>query len=357
MNDSKPKFELPQRIERVLAALSKLYAQEGQRQKQEIVVNAQARVHEAWSSDNWNGGTYGHALYLALPESLYLAAVRQKDDIQSQIKSDINKIHNVQNEFVEEVFLEMAADGEGDWRRDSGVLRSARRQVPVDAATRIWGDIGYRVFLSHKAEVKQQTATLRAGLKVYGVSCFVAHVDILPTKEWQDEIETALCSMDAFVALMTDTFHASDWTDQEVGFAFGRGVPIIAVKLGRDPYGFLGRFQALSCDWAGAPKELMKLLIRFPRMLDSYIAAVRNCASFDNGNTLSEVLPDIDRLAEGQADQLVQAFNDNPQVHDSFGFNGTKPFHYGPGLAHHLSRATGRMYAVDCRSNRIGITP
>ena len=56
-------------------------------------------------------------------------------------------------------------------------------------------------------------------------------------------------AMDAFAALMTEGFHDSDWTDQEVGFALARGVPVIAVKLGRDPYGFLGKFQALRADW------------------------------------------------------------------------------------------------------------
>jgi hypothetical protein len=55
------KFKLPKNIERYLAALSKLYAQEGHRRLQEIVVNAQTRVVEEWSYDNLDGGTYGHA--------------------------------------------------------------------------------------------------------------------------------------------------------------------------------------------------------------------------------------------------------------------------------------------------------
>lgn len=64
MSEHASNFELPKNIERYLAALSKLYAQDGNRQFQKIIVNAQIRVHEAWSSDNWNGGTYGHALFL-----------------------------------------------------------------------------------------------------------------------------------------------------------------------------------------------------------------------------------------------------------------------------------------------------
>lgn len=62
MSEHASNFELPKNIEHYLAVLSKLYAQDGKRQFQEIIVNAQIRVHEAWSSDNWNGGTYGPGL-------------------------------------------------------------------------------------------------------------------------------------------------------------------------------------------------------------------------------------------------------------------------------------------------------
>ena len=151
-------LELPKNIGRYLAALASLYGKEGQRQMQEIIVNSQIRVHEEWSRDNWNGGTYGHALYLVLPEPLYLRAVKEKVNLQNQIKEDINEIHNVQNEFIEEVFFEMEVADDRDWRKESGVLLSTKRVVLPDAERRIWGDEGFRVFLSHKAEVKKQTA-------------------------------------------------------------------------------------------------------------------------------------------------------------------------------------------------------
>jgi hypothetical protein len=44
-------FKLPKNIEHYLAALSKLYAKEGQKRLQKIIVNSQVRVHEAWSTD------------------------------------------------------------------------------------------------------------------------------------------------------------------------------------------------------------------------------------------------------------------------------------------------------------------
>src|ERR1700730_3042976 len=126
MNQPASKFEVPKHIERYLAALSKLYAQQGWRQLEEIIVNAQTRVHEEWSSDNWNGGTYGHALYLVIPEALFLGAVAHKDDIQNRIKEDLNKLDNTQNEFIEEVFLEMEVLDEQEWRSESGLLLSGK---------------------------------------------------------------------------------------------------------------------------------------------------------------------------------------------------------------------------------------
>ncbi|HAB54685.1 MAG TPA: TIR domain-containing protein [Ignavibacteriales bacterium] len=343
MSGHEPNFELPKNIERYLAALSRLYAQEGKKRQQSIIVNAQVRVNEGWSSDNW---TYGHALYLVIPETLYLSVVNKKNVLQQQIREDINKLHNIQNEHIEEVFLEMEVVEDQDWRKESGLLLIGKRTISPEATSRVWGNEEYRVFLSHKNEVKKETAELKEKLKLFGISGFIAHEDIQPTKKWQDEIENALFSMDAFVVLMTEGFHDSLWTDQEVGVAFGRGVPIISIKHGNDPYGFIGKFQALSCSWDAAAKEIVKILVKHDRMLNAYIKAVENCSSYDNGNTLSEILPCIDKLSNQQAIRLISVFNENGQVRDCFGFNGKKPSYYGEGLMSHLSRLTGQTYSL-----------
>jgi len=346
MKKTEPQYKLPGDIEHYLAALSKVYEQDGAKQKLEIIVNAQIRVHEGWTYDNWDGGTYGHALFLILPDSLFVSTVKNRDSLQTEIATDINKIHNVQNEHVAEVFFEMQRVDDRDWRRESGVLNSQNRVVSPDTATRIWGAGGFRLFLSHKSEVKKSVAELKLSLGSYGISCFVAHEDIQPTQQWQDEIEAALASMDGFVALMTDEFHDSYWTDQEVGFALGRRVPIIAVRLGIDPYGFIGKFQALTCTWGAAPLEIVGLLIHQPRVLEAYINAIQNCRSFEEGNTLARVLPNIQRLSDEQAQKMHIAYRDNDQLRGSFGFFGGKPREYGDGLLTHLKRITGRDFAL-----------
>ena len=205
--------------------------------------------------------------------------------------------------------------------------------------TQFCWDQGYRVFISHDSAVKEEVAKLKGDLESYGISAFVAHEDIDPTEEWQEVIKEALCTMDALVALLTKGFPSSKWTDQEVGYALCRNIPIIPVRLGIDPYGFIGKFQGLSSGWEEAPLEIVKLLIRKdPKMVDAYIKAVVQCVCFEEGNCLANVFESLPNLKNKQVKELVEAYNENSQINGSFGFNGKKPRIYGDGLLAHLPR-------------------
>ncbi len=108
-----------------------------------------------------------------------------------------------------------------------------------------WKEGYFRLFLSHISSFKKTTSLLQKNLLPFGISGFVAHEYIVPTKEWQTEIEKALYTMDSFVAILMDGFKESNWCDQEVGAALGRNVLIIPLRRGLDPYGFLGKYQGL----------------------------------------------------------------------------------------------------------------
>lgn len=217
--------------------------------------------------------------------------------------------------------------------------------ISQEVLERIWGEAGYRVFLSHRANVKKDVGELKNELEVFGARCFVAHQDIHPTQDWQDEILSALGSMDCLVAVITDGFHASEWTDQEIGYAIARGVPIVALKLGADnPSGFISRFQARTCDWSTAAVETLKIAINHPGMFDAYVGMLRTCPSWDHGNVLGKALPGMKKLSDVQADALVAAFNETSELRGSFAFSGGKPEMYGPGLIKHLNRVGGRQF-------------
>lgn len=107
------------------------------------------------------------------------------------------------------------------------------------------GTSDFRLFISHISKDKQVATRLKEALAQYDINGFVAHEDIHPTLAWQDEIERALQTMDAFIAVHTVGFSASIWTQQEIGYAVGRGAKVISFQYGEPPTGFIGKNQAI----------------------------------------------------------------------------------------------------------------
>ena len=133
--------------------------------------------------------------------------------------------------------------------------------------SRFWEPSHFKLFLSHLSSFKKTVGQLQIALRKYGISTFVAHVDIEPTRKWQDEIEAALFSMDALAAILMPGFEESNWTDQEVGVAIGRGVPVIPIIKGLDPYGFIGKYQGLNTSRKSVnqvAEALFKILVSSP---------------------------------------------------------------------------------------------
>jgi hypothetical protein len=147
--------------------------------------------------------------------------------------------------------IEMLSNAEDEPLLEIAKHLGVASQLETIAEPAFWSGTSARVFLSHLASMKGQVALLRSELARVGVTAFLAHEDIEPTKDWQIEIESALASMDGLIALLGPGFKESNWCDQEVGVAIGRKLPIVSVRLGLDPYGFIGKYQAVQ----GAGKE------------------------------------------------------------------------------------------------------
>ena len=154
-------------------------------------------------------------------------------------------------------------DGNSKWLYSKSALQSAPEATLIRIAAELelsvapstgivpppknWEETKlFRLFISHISQHKAKAVRLKACLAPYGILGFVAHEDIEPTLEWQTEIERALCHMDAFIAVLTAGFSKSSWTQQEVGFAVGRGTKVISFKMGEDPTGFISKQQALA---------------------------------------------------------------------------------------------------------------
>lgn len=87
--------------------------------------------------------------------------------------------------------------------------------------------------------------------------------------------------MDAFIAIHTKGFSKSIWTQQEIGFALGRGVKVISFKMGEDPTGFISKRQALARQGRTAEqiaREVDRLLNEDPLTASRLVMAKRQGA-------------------------------------------------------------------------------
>jgi TIR domain len=183
-----------------------------------------------------------------------------------------------------------------------------------------------RLFITHLARHKVFAAQLQASLLNYGISSFVAHNDIEPTSEWQNEIEAALATCDALLALLHEDFHASNWTDQEIGFAMGRGVPVSSVRLGQTPYGFIGRFQAFNGSGKSAADlahELFECYLKNKqtktKMAEAIVTLFGDSWSFASAKANMALLEEMTVWSPAFSKRIQAAVENNGQVSGSFG--------------------------------------
>ncbi|MCI0641329.1 MAG: toll/interleukin-1 receptor domain-containing protein, partial [Gemmataceae bacterium] len=227
----------PEPVGEVVATLVELFRHQRRREIVELLESAHAYFDEI-NFDNWNGGTYTWALRLEIPVQIFAAVEPRLSNIEKEIAAKLihfSRKHT--NDFLNEVTISPIA---------AGASALGQRLAPSELEVRrLWSDGRFRLFLSHVAIHKVVAASLKDALWLRGIHGFVAHEDIEPSLEWQAEIELALRSMHALAALITPEFHASKWTDQEMGWALGRGVLVLPLRLGVEPYGLVGKIQGV----------------------------------------------------------------------------------------------------------------
>jgi len=189
-----------------------------------------------------------------------------------------------------------------------------------------WEPKECRIFLSHLTANKVETSELSLELGKYGIRAFVAHEDIMPSKEWQVEIESALATMDGLVALLSPDFVSSNWCDQEVGVAIGRRVPIISVKHGVDPHGFIGKYQAIQGGGKSAAqlaREIYDIFIENPilgpKITSVLVESLVHSESFRQSKWLVGLIGTSKHLTIKHSSLMKKAAESNGQVSKSYG--------------------------------------
>ncbi len=194
-----------------------------------------------------------------------------------------------------------------------------------------------RIFFSYSTDDKTIVGVLKDSLESYGFEVFLAHDDIEPCKEWEDEIMENLKMCDIFIPLLTDSFRNSKWTDQETGIAVATNKFIIPLQVDFPPYGFIGSIQSLKVDksplkkdsiWREQylknylPHEIYKIITKEPRfedfLINDFITEFRSVGSFLSANEKVKSLEKIHNFKPEQVRQIFIATKENRQIHEAF---------------------------------------
>jgi len=324
----------PKQISEVIGTLAEIFRHQNRGEVLELIENAHARFDEI-NYDNWNGGTTTWALRLEVPVHLFAAVEPRLKTVEEEVLSKLSYLDRLHpNDPVGEVTVTPI---------NPGASALGQRMAPSEVEVRrLWPEGRFRLFLSHLAKHKVEVSKLKDELALYGISAFVAHEAIQPSLEWQREIELALRSMHGLLALITPDFHASFWTDQEIGWAFGRGVLVVPVRLGADPYGFAGKVQGISGSLE-QPKALAKAvfetLLANPQthgdVRRAFAKEFCESGSFNQSIQLRDYIPSIADFTDEEKTamrdacesngQLTSAYKVRETVYNAFGKPQKKP--------------------------------
>ena len=182
-----------------------------------------------------------------------------------------------------------------------------------------------RLFASHLAAHKAEVAAVAEALDPYGFSTFVAHEAIDVSVQWREEIHRALEACDCMLVFAHPGFHDSNWTDQEVGWALGRGVPIVVLWYpGAELRGFLEQYQAIPVTPGNdAPSVLATKVVDVfasrtelrGQVIDGLIAALGTAGSYVEAGHTADMLDTLgDELRRSDLIAILHCFQSNDQV-------------------------------------------
>jgi len=183
-----------------------------------------------------------------------------------------------------------------------------------------------KAFLSYSTKDKLLAGRVKQCLTYWGIDVFLAHEDIRPSKEWQNEIIENLRGCNIFIPLLTKHFRRSEWTDQESGMAIIESKTAIPLSIKSvKPHGFLARYQALKLHVKALDRSCEELILTMrnnnklkKNVQDSFIRSFLRSGSYDEANAKSKRLEKLGPYNKRQVNEIIRGSITNSQIYEGF---------------------------------------
>ena len=184
--------------------------------------------------------------------------------------------------------------------------------------------LNVRAFLSHADKERKIAGSLKEKLHPYGVDVFVAHDDLEGGTEWMSRLYAEIKECEIFLILLSENYHPSNFTDQELGMALSYEKPIIPICIdSKIPYGFMSRYQCIKANPVFYDvKEVVSIIMKHSKsgqeFVDLLISQLERADSFNAASKYAEDLLPYDKLSKEQTSRVLNAYNNNSQIYNSF---------------------------------------
>lgn len=319
-------YYLPSKISSYLKRLLEQYKHDGEEKYAAILSQSKFFIQEAVSYDGWDGGQEGHNVKFFLPIDLIpkLIPIQKQSKIASKLLDDLRACaSHTPGEYISQILFEV--EDEEDIECQKAIQLTSKPHISLDSLS-IWELGRIRLFISHRDKYKAQANELATLLATYGISAFVAHDSIEPMEKWQTTILKGLDTMEIMLAFVTDDFHDSYWTNQEIGYALARNIPVISLKLQKnDPAGFISEKQALRGSLDNLNHSITELydvlankLGNQSRMQTALIEAFATSPDWnETTDRFNRLKKHINKLNETEVERIISAFKENDQLHNA----------------------------------------
>ncbi len=184
-----------------------------------------------------------------------------------------------------------------------------------------------KIFLSHAAEDRITARRLVEGLAEHGFDVFRVDDDLVLKKDGENTVKDLIEKCILFVALLSENFKNSDFTDHEVGIAIACNKKIFPVSLDHvTPYGFMfGLGDSQKIDPKIDPDEMSvlaramrSLLDKDRKAIDRLIEVMRCADSVEDAGMAAYVLFEHTAFSPKQINGVAVAFLENDNISDSW---------------------------------------